>query len=142
MSNSLSKHYTQSFKTVIQFHDIDPMGVMWHGNYPRLLETARDLVFKKFNYGYQQMVESGYMWPIVDMQIRYKGYIKLHQEVEVSATLKEFENRFLFTYTIKDSTTNELLTKATTTQVAIKVATGELLFAIPEEIIAKFKHLD
>lgn len=127
-----------SYVATIQFHDIDSMGVMWHGHYPKLLETARDLVLKQCDFGYEQMVASGIMWPIVEMKIKYKKYIKLHQEVLVQATLKEYENRLVFHYSLYDNNTKELLTKASTTQVGIDMKTQDILFVLPDEIVRKF----
>jgi acyl-CoA thioester hydrolase len=43
----------------IPFHDTDAMGVVWHGNYFRYFEIAREALLKQFNYGYRQMQASG-----------------------------------------------------------------------------------
>ena len=43
----------------IPFHDADAMGVVWHGNYFRYLEIAREQLLKQFDYGYRQMQASG-----------------------------------------------------------------------------------
>ena len=55
----------------IQFYDLDPMRIVWHGNYPRFLEQARAVLFEKISFGYREMSESGFAWPIVDMRIKY-----------------------------------------------------------------------
>ena len=39
----------------VPFHDVDAMGVVWHGNYFRYLEVAREQLLKQFDYGYRQM---------------------------------------------------------------------------------------
>ena len=31
----------------VQFYDLDPMGIVWHGNYTRFLEQARAALFQK-----------------------------------------------------------------------------------------------
>ena len=33
-----------------QFYDCDPMGVVWHGNYPRFLELGRVAVLHAIDY--------------------------------------------------------------------------------------------
>jgi acyl-CoA thioester hydrolase len=35
----------------IQFYDLDPMRIVWHGNYPRFLEQARSVLFEKNSRG-------------------------------------------------------------------------------------------
>jgi acyl-CoA thioester hydrolase len=55
---------------VAQFYDLDPMKVVWHGNYARYLEQARCALLEKLGYSYQEMEQSGYVWPIVDLRVK------------------------------------------------------------------------
>ena len=57
----------------VPFFDVDAMQVVWHGHYVKYLEVARCELLRSFNYDYNEMSESGYMWPIVDMSIKYVG---------------------------------------------------------------------
>ena len=47
----------------IPFYDLDPAGYVWHGHYAKYLELARCELLKQFNYNYDAMTQSGYMWP-------------------------------------------------------------------------------
>ena len=58
--------FTAEVELTIPFHDVDMMGVAWHGNYFRYFEIAREALLNQFNYGYRQMKASGYLWPVVD----------------------------------------------------------------------------
>jgi acyl-CoA thioester hydrolase len=40
------------------FFDLDPMAVVWHGNYVKYFEYARSALLQKFDYDYVQMRES------------------------------------------------------------------------------------
>ena len=60
-----------------QFYDLDPMGVVWHGHYARFMEQARCELLDKIGYNYEEMRDSGYLWPIVDMHIKYVRPIEL-----------------------------------------------------------------
>lgn len=124
-----------------QFYDLDPMQVVWHGNYPRFLEQARCALLDRIGYNYPEMAESGYVWPIVDMQIKYVRPIRFAQVVTATATLKEYENRIRIDYRITDSKTGELLTKARTDQLAVLVETGELCFETPAVFADKVRAL-
>ena len=44
---------------VIPFHDVDSMGITWHGNYLRYFEVVRCLLLDKLGYNYRTMPESG-----------------------------------------------------------------------------------
>ena len=135
--NSKGALLTHEVEIEIPFHDCDPMNVVWHGNYPRYLEVARCELLRLFDYDYPQMMESGYAWPIVDMQIKYVASAIFTQKIKVTAHLKEFENRLKIDYIITDAITNKRITKATTTQVAVKISTKEMQFASPAVIVDK-----
>lgn len=124
---------------VAQFYDLDPMQVVWHGNYAKYLEQARCALLDKIGYNYPEMHDSGFLWPIVDMQLKYVRPIRYAQAILVSATLVEYENRLKVSYRCRDKITGEVLTKAHTTQVAVHAASGELCLESPAILIDKIR---
>ena len=130
-----------SLETTItaQFYDLDPMGVVWHGNYARYLEEARCKLLDAIGYNYTEMEQSGYKWPIVDMQIKYVRPIRFSQEIIVNVTLVETANRLKINYTLRDKLSGEVVTKATTTQVAVHIKTGELCLESPSVLTDKIR---
>jgi acyl-CoA thioester hydrolase len=123
----------------VQFHDADPMGVTWHGNYFRYLEAARSALLTKLRYNYADMQISGYRWPIVDAQIKYLRPTTYGQRLRVAAELTEYENRLRIAYTITDLESGEVVTRAQTTQVAIGADDGEMLFCSPQILLDKVR---
>lgn len=121
----------------IQFYDVDPMNVVWHGHYPRFFEEARGHLCERLDYNYIQMKESGFAWPIVDMRIKYVRPLFLYQKIRVEAQLVDYLNRLKIDYFIYDDVSNELLTKAHTIQVAVEESTFEMLFESPDIFIKK-----
>lgn len=134
-------HLFADARTDVQFYDLDPMQIVWHGNYPRFLELARGALLDMIGYNYPQMAASGYVWPIVDMQIKYVKPARLAQKLSIRATLLEYEHRIKIGYRISDETSGELLTKAQTIQLCVHAETGELRLDCPPELIAKVKAL-
>lgn len=124
-----------------QFYDLDPMGVVWHGNYPRYFEIGRCALLDLLDYNYRQMQESGYAWPIVDMRIRYIRPIRFAEEVRVRAILEEYENRLKIRYEIDDAVTGDKITRGYTIQVAVDQRTGEMLFQSPAILYEKVENL-
>lgn len=122
-------------KIQTQFYDLDPMNVVWHGNYLRYLEQARSALLAGIGYGYREMEASGYVWPVVDLSIKYVRPLKLSQHFIVSATLKEYENRICIDYRVLDAESRAVLTKARSVQLAVSIATGELSFVSPQALI-------
>jgi acyl-CoA thioester hydrolase len=121
----------------VQFFDLDPMQIVWHGNYVKYLEIARCALFDKIDYNYEQMGVSGYMWPVIDLQLRYIGSARFGQRLKLRADLVEWENRLKIDYLITDTATGARLTRASTTQVAVDIATGEMCFVSPPVLFKK-----
>ncbi|MDP2271791.1 MAG: thioesterase family protein [Archangium sp.] len=114
------------------FYDVDPMAVVWHGNYVRYFELARAALMEKFNYGYEQMRESGYLWPIVDLRVKYVKPATLNQPLKVRAEITEFESRLRVEYLITSGISGDKVTKGYTLQVAVDAKTMELQYVCPK----------
>ena len=121
----------------VQFFDLDPMQIVWHGNYVKYLEVARCALLDKIDYNYEQMRASGYAWPIIDMHLRYAGPAAFGQRLLLRAEIVEWENRLLIEYAITDAISGKRLNRATTTQVAVDIASGEMCFASPAILFDK-----
>nr|WP_246119303.1 acyl-CoA thioesterase [Aliikangiella coralliicola] len=121
----------------VPFYDLDPMEVVWHGNYVKYFERVRCALLAKFDYGYPEMKESGYMWPIVDMRLKYVNSASFGQKLRCKATIVEFENRLKIKYQILCDETGKRLTRGYTTQVAVDINTREMLLVSPEILLKK-----
>ena len=118
-----------------QFYHLDPMNIVWHGNYARFLEQARCDLLDLIGFNYVQMAATDHAWPIVDMRTKYIRPIRFGQRIAVTATLLEWENRLRIDYRIADVETGEVLTKAQTTQMAVHIRTGETAFESPAPLL-------
>ena len=116
----------------VQFFDLDPMEIVWHGRYVKYLEVVRCALLDKIGYNYPQMKESGYAWPVIDMQLRYVRGATFGQTINVRASLVEWENRLKVNYLISDLASGERLTRASTVQVAVEIASREMQLASPK----------
>ncbi|RUO72019.1 acyl-CoA thioesterase [Pseudidiomarina sediminum] len=123
--------YQTRLKINVPFFDVDAMHVVWHGHYVKYLEMARSELLRLFNYDYPEMEANGHLWPIVDLRLKYVASARYGQDVEVIATLKEWEHRLRIDYVIQCCDTEQVLTKATSIQVAVAIDTQEMLFESP-----------
>ncbi len=113
------------------FHDLDPMDIVWHGNYVKYLELARDALMAKYHYDYPEMRASGYAWPIVDLRLKYVGMVSYGQRIKVRARIVEWESRLKIEYLITCAETGARLNKATSVQVALDIQTREMCWVCP-----------
>jgi acyl-CoA thioester hydrolase len=116
----------------IPFHDLDPAGYVWHGHYAKYLELARCELLKQFRYNYDAMTESGYLWPVVDLELRFLKPLRFGDRVIVRAGLVEWEYRLRIEYLIRSAASGQRLTKASTVQVAVNASTGEMCLRSPD----------
>jgi acyl-CoA thioester hydrolase len=121
----------------VQFFDLDPMQIVWHGNYVKYLEVARCALLDSVGYNYMQMKESGYIWPVIDMSLRYVGSASFGQRLKVRAAIVEWENRLKIDYLITDAASGKRLNRASTTQVAVDIKSGEMCFVSPRVLFEK-----
>ncbi|MGN6479086.1 acyl-CoA thioesterase [Luteibacter sp.] len=116
---------------VVPFFDVDSLEVVWHGHYVKYLEIARCALLDDLGHNYVRMKETGFAWPIIDLQLRYARAARFGQALRVRAELVEWENRLKIHYTISDVATGERLTRASTIQVAVRLADGEMQLVSP-----------
>ena len=118
-------------EVVPAFFDLDPMDVVWHGHYVKYLELARCALLERFNYGYPQMRESGYAWPVVDMRLKYVRTASFGQKLRVRAEIVEWENRLRIEYLMRDAQTGAKVNRASSIQVAVDMNTREMCYVCP-----------
>lgn len=136
MSNPPSR-WSAETETQVQFFDLDPMEVVWHGHYVNYLEIARGVLLDTIDYNYPQMKASGYVWPVIDLHLRYAASATYGQRLKLRAEIVEWENRLKISYLITDAATGRRLVRATTTQVAVAIASLEMCFVSPPVLFEK-----
>lgn len=119
----------------VPFFDVDMLEIVWHGHYVKYLEVARCALLEQLGHNYLQMRASGYAWPVIDLQLRYIRGAQFGQRLIVRAELVEWENRLKINYMIRDAESGARLTRGSTVQVAVEIATKEMQFASPQVFI-------
>lgn len=121
----------------IPFFDVDAYRIVWHGNYPKYIEIARCALLEAAGCPYQVMEEQGFFYPVVDLQVKYVKPLLFQQKVKFEAWFVEWENRLKINYEIRDLKSNEVHTKAKTTQFAIEMPANITQFDSPPFIKEK-----
>lgn len=129
----------KSIKTKIELFDIDAMGVMWHGNYVKLLEIARSALLDEIGYSYLKMQQDGFIYPIVKLDIKYIAPIFLNDIVEIEAILEDCESLLKFSYKITKQ--NQLIATANTSQACVDILTKTTQFTLPVQILEIMESL-
>ncbi|MEX2451668.1 MAG: acyl-CoA thioesterase [Rhodospirillales bacterium] len=130
----------QEVEITAQFYDLDPMNIVWHGNYARFLEQARCVLLDKIGYNYPEMADSGYSFPIVELKVKYIHPVAFGEKIIVRAELQEWTNRIRIDYQIRNGATGKVVSKAQTTQLAVNMKTGETHFECPKILVDKVER--
>lgn len=115
----------------IRFSELDPLGIVWHGNYAKYLEDGRENFGKEFNLGYMDFYRAGLIVPIVKLEINYKKDLKYEDSIVIETRFIDSPAaKILFDYTILNAETNEVVTTGSSTQVFLN-SDRQLLLVMP-----------
>jgi acyl-CoA thioester hydrolase len=131
---------SSSIDVTVAFHDIDLLGMVWHGHYLKYLETARWALMDQLDFGYDVMAASGYSWPIVEMHVKYVQSARLGQRLRVRASLVEWQNRLTVNYLITRADNHERIARARSVQVAVDARTNALQFEMPALLLERVQR--
>jgi acyl-CoA thioester hydrolase len=121
----------------VEFYDVDPLQVVWHGNYFNYFEIGRRCLLEKIGYDYSQMEESGFAFPVTKISAKYIGSLHYKDRAVVKAVLAEYENLLRIRYEIRNMRTGQLITKGVSTQMAYDLKKEKSCFECPEILIKK-----
>jgi len=125
----------------VEFFDLDPMQIVWHGNYFNYFEIGRSALLEKIGYSYNEMKQSDYAFPVIEVSAKYVSSLKYKDRARVKAILVEYENRLKIKYEIRKIETGVIATKGVSSQMAIDLKTGESCFVSPQILIDRVEAL-
>lgn len=125
----------------VPFYDLDPMNIVWHGNYVKYIEQARCDFFKMINYTYEDMYKDGLMYPIAKMDFKFIKSAEFYQQLKVRCILKEVEPAIIFRYEILDLKTEEKFCVANTMQIGVNIKTKETLITISDKFRKRLEEV-
>ena len=124
----------------VEFYDLDPMNVVWHGNYVKYLEAARCDMLSKLGYTYVDMKNDGYAYPVATMEMKYIKPCLFGQELKVVTMIEEIEPCLVIKYAIFDNKTGEKMFKAKTMQICVDIKTEQSVYDAPENFKKKLAN--
>jgi acyl-CoA thioester hydrolase len=119
----------------IPFCDVDAMQVVWHGNYFKYFDAARDRLFSDAGIDlYQRVGDTGLVFPITRTQTKHIHPLRFRDEVDCKAVVVEAECRLVLDFEIRKAASGTLCAKARIEQAAVRIADGTLELRLPESI--------
>lgn len=69
---------------VIRFGDLDPMGIVWHGNYVKFMERGREHFGRAHELDAMSIYAMGWSTPIVRSVLEHKAMLEYGDIVEIT----------------------------------------------------------
>lgn len=73
----------------VTYADTDQMGVVYYGNYGRLLEIGRTEMIRELGLPYMELEKSGIYMPVYSVESKYRNVLRYDELVTIETTLKE-----------------------------------------------------
>jgi len=119
----------------VPFWDVDAMQIVWHGNYLKYFDLARDRLYCDAGLDlYQVAVSTGMIFPITRTQTKHVRPLRFRDEALCTATLVEAECRLVVEFELRLAGDGQVCAKGRTEQAAVRLPDGNLELRIPEPI--------
>jgi len=122
-------------KISVPFFDLDPMQIVWHGNYLNYFELARAALFEHHGVDlYSYYDREKIIFPIIRTSTKHIFPLKHRDEVICKATLVDANIKLVVDFEIRKARGGSVCARGRTEQVAVKEPEMETLFSIPQDI--------
>ena len=119
---------------LVPFHDVDALGVVWHGNYLRYFEVARTALERRLGVDLTVLRGQGVVCPVVESHCRHLAPLRFGDRACCQAWVAGLDRRLTIAYLLLNRTTKRLSAEGWTVQVAVDAASHLLLPELPDEI--------
>mgnify|MGYP001315129336 FL=1 len=122
-------------KISVPFFDLDPMQIVWHGNYLNYFELARAGLFQRYGVDlYNYYDRTKIIFPIIRTQTKHILPLRHRDEIICRATLVDANIKLIVDFEIRKAGENVVCARGRTEQVAVQMPQGETLYSIPADI--------
>ena len=104
----------------VPFYDLDGIQMVWHGNYVKYMEDAREKFGAKYGFEYLHIFNSGYLAPVADMRIKYRNSARISEILTMKITyVPSRAAKMVFEYLITRKSDNAVIIEAETSQLFV-----------------------
>jgi acyl-CoA thioester hydrolase len=129
------KYKSHEVELRVPFHDLDPLSMVWHGNYLKYFDIARSELFHSLGVDlFSYFTRTSCLFPITKTSTKHIISLRYRDEFKCRATVIEARYKIVVDFQIRSGENNQLCTKGRSEQLAVKYPEMEMLFEIPEEI--------
>jgi acyl-CoA thioester hydrolase len=124
-------------KRRVPFHDLDPLQIVWHGNYLKYFDIARFGLFKKAGLDlYQYFLDRKLIFPVTRASAKHIVPLRYDDEFVCRATVTEAVYKIGMSFEIRLAGNGQICTRGKSEQVAVKMPEMEMQFEVPGDVTA------
>jgi len=130
-----SRHKTAEIELTIPFHDLDPLQIVWHGNYLKYFDMARFALFDSLNVDlHEYYKKSSIIFPVIKTSTKYITPLQHRDRIVCKASLKDAQTKIIIDFQIRHAERKDICTRGRGEQAAVKLPENQLLLKIPDDI--------
>jgi len=119
-------------KVNIRFSEVDALRIVWHGNYVKYFEDGREAFGAKYGISYLDVLDSGYVTPVVKMSMEFKKPLEYGDTAIVETRFVNTEAaKIVLDYTIYKESSNDVIATGNSVQVFLD-KNGNLVLTNPD----------
>ena len=139
MSNE--KNRTCEVTLTVPFHDLDPLQMVWHGNYLKYFDIARSALFVQGGVDlFDYFKTTNCLFPITKTSTKYISSLRYLDRFKSIAKVVEAQYKIVIDFEIRLVENNQIYARGRSEQVAVRHPDMEILFEIPADIRAALGH--
>jgi acyl-CoA thioester hydrolase len=116
----------------VNFSEVDAMGIVWHGNYPKYFEAASAELGRKCGLSYRDYYRAKVHAPIVQLHVDYHRPVVLEEIIDVEARYIWSEGSRLYTEFVVYGANERIAVTGYTIQMFVDSLSREPLLTSPE----------
>ena len=137
------RYASHEIELTVPFHDLDPLQIVWHGNYMKYFDCARFAIFDHCGVDLHEYSKtSGFLFPVTRTSTKHIRPLRYRDRFIVRAAVREAHIRIVLDFEIRLAGSDIVTTRGRSEQVAVKYPGDELMLQIPAEIENALTILD
>lgn len=132
---NLQKSQSHEVQMKVPFFDLDPIQMVWHGNYMKYFDIARSELFDGLGVDLFAFHErTRYVFPVIRSAVKHIHPLRRGDEFICRATVKDARTKIVVAFEIRLVADGTICARGTTEQAAVLAPGMEMVYTIPEEI--------
>ncbi|SPD72092.1 Thioesterase superfamily protein [uncultured Desulfobacterium sp.] len=125
----------------VRFNEVDEWGIAWYGHYMAWFEVGRMALLRQFDLMPKDMVELGYIAPVINLKCDFKQPAKCGDSIIIRVMVVKPEiAALIFKFEILRKVDSALLARGETTQVLMTNA-RKMIYALKGEVKVRIMQL-